>query len=176
MAGSHQRLLLVGLSFGSSTTLRNPERAPAPSGSRLLGSRSHTTRVVPLSSSSLPRDSRMPRSLNSERRRFRLICPKNGAWKSKDPEAPMVIKQKNRLRRYPQQHAVLFLVLAPPRSPRRTSWNPRGTLVEPSWNLTQGRLGPPRSLSGLRPQSLQDLQILDSEPRFFGFLLLSLGE
>ena len=30
-------------------------------------------------------------------------------------------------------------MLAPPRSPRRTSWNPRGTwLVEPSWNLTSG--------------------------------------
>ena len=46
--------------------------------------------------------------------------------------------KKNKLRRYPQQHAVLFLVLAPPRSPRRTSqnlvepwWNPGGTLVEP---------------------------------------------
>ena len=38
------------------------------------------------------------------------------------------------LRRYPQQHAVLLLLLAPPCSPRRTSWNPRGTLVEPSWN------------------------------------------
>ena len=25
---------------------------------------------------------------------------------------------------------MLFLVLAPPRSPRKTSWNPRGTLVE----------------------------------------------
>ena len=38
---------------------------------------------------------------------------------------------KNKLRWYPQQHAALFLVLAPPRSPRRTSWNPGGTLVEP---------------------------------------------
>ena len=86
-----------------------------------------------------------------------------------------------------------------PRSPRRTWWNPGGTLVEPylkplsqnlvepSWNLTsnhprparspcswwklggtlvepswnprgtlpQGRPEPPRSLSGLRPQSFQ---------------------
>ena len=46
-------------------------------------------------------------------------------------------------------------MLAPPRSPRRTSWNPRGTLVEPWWNargtLSQGRPRPPRSLSGLRP-------------------------
>ena len=43
-------------------------------------------------------------------------------------------------------------MLAPPRSPRRTSWNrgllvepswnPGGTLVEPSWNLTSG---PPRT-------------------------------
>ena len=33
-------------------------------------------------------------------------------------------------------------MLAPPRSPRRTSWNFRGTLVEPSWNLTSG---PPRT-------------------------------
>ena len=36
-------------------------------------------------------------------------------------------------------------------------WNPGATLVEPSWNprgtLSQGRSGPPRSLSGLRPQS-----------------------
>ena len=39
-------------------------------------------------------------------------------------------------------HAVRFLVLAPPRSPRRTSWNPGGSLVEPSWNLTSG---PPRT-------------------------------
>ena len=29
-----------------------------------------------------------------------------------------------------------------PRSPRRTSWNVGGTLVEPSWNLTSG---PPRT-------------------------------
>ena len=87
-----------------------------------------------------------------------------------------------------------LLVLAPPRSPRRTwwnpgktlvkpwwnpggtlveprwnpggtqveprwnpggtlvepCWNPGGALVEPSWNLASG---PPRSLSGLRPQS-----------------------
>ena len=72
---------------------------------------------------------------------------------------------------------MLFLVLAPPRSPRRTSWNPRGTLVELSWNpgapwwnpggtlvepwwnpcrtLPQVRPGPPRNLSGLRPQSFQ---------------------
>ena len=59
-------------------------------------------------------------------------------------------------------------MLAPPRSPRRTlwnpvepSWNPRGTLVEPWWNsggtlvelrgtIPQGRPG-----SGLRPQSFQ---------------------
>ena len=64
---------------------------------------------------------------------------------------------KNKLRRYPQQQR--FLVLAPPRSPRRTPWNPRGTLVEPSWNprgtLPQGRPGSPRSLCGLRPQSFQ---------------------
>ena len=36
---------------------------------------------------------------------------------------------------------------------------PRGTLVEPSWNprgtLPQSRPGPPRSLSGLRPQSFR---------------------
>ena len=53
---------------------------------------------------------------------------------------------------------MLFLVLAPPRSPCRTSWNTGGTLVEPWWNpggtLPQGRPGPPRSLSG-RPQSFQ---------------------
>ena len=55
-----------------------------------------------------------------------------------------------------------------PNSPRRTSWNPGGTLVEPWWNpggtlvepwwnprgtLPQGSPGPPRSLSWLRPQS-----------------------
>ena len=38
-------------------------------------------------------------------------------------------------------------------------WNPGGTLVEPWWNprgtLPQGRPGPPRSLSGVRPQSVQ---------------------
>ena len=38
-------------------------------------------------------------------------------------------------------------------------WNPGGTLVEPWWNprgtSPQGRPGPPRSLSGLRPQSFQ---------------------
>ena len=38
-------------------------------------------------------------------------------------------------------------------------WSPDGTLVEPWWNprgtLPQGRPGPPRSLSGLRPQSFQ---------------------
>ena len=38
-------------------------------------------------------------------------------------------------------------------------WNPGGTLVEPWWNprgtLPQGRPGPPRSLSGLRPPSFQ---------------------
>ena len=39
-------------------------------------------------------------------------------------------------------------MLAPPRSPRRTSWNPGGT-------LPQGRPGPPRSLPGLRPQGFQ---------------------
>ena len=38
--------------------------------------------------------------------------------------------------------AVLVLVLAPPRSLRRTSWNPGGSLVEPWWNLTSG---PPRT-------------------------------
>ena len=63
-----------------------------------------------------------------------------------------------------------------PRPPRpcRTWWNPGGTLVEPWWNLGgtlgepwwnpwwnpggtlgQGRPEPPRSLSGLRPQSFQ---------------------
>ena len=39
---------------------------------------------------------------------------------------------------------------------------PRGTLAEPWWNpcgtLPQGRPGPPRSLSGLRPQSFQLLR------------------
>ena len=59
----------------------------------------------------------------------------------------------------PQQHAVLVLVLAPRRSPCRTSWNSRGTVVEPLWNprgtLPQGLPRPPRSLSGLRPQSFQ---------------------
>ena len=79
-------------------------------------------------------------------------------------------QEENKLRCYPQQHAVLFLVLAPP--PRRTSWNPGGTLVEPWWNpggtvvvpwwnpretLPHGRPGPPQSLSGLRPQSFQQL-------------------
>ena len=45
--------------------------------------------------------------------------------------------------------------------PRRTWWNAggTGTLVEPWWNprgtLPQGHPGPPRSLSGLRPQSFQ---------------------
>ena len=63
--------------------------------------------------------------------------------------------------------------------PCRTWWNPGGTLVEPWWNpggtrgtlvephlkpprttpqplqICQGRPGPPRSLSGLRPQSFQ---------------------
>ena len=38
-------------------------------------------------------------------------------------------------------------------------WNPGGTLVQPWCNprgtLPQGRPGPPRSLSGLRPQSFQ---------------------
>ena len=43
---------------------------------------------------------------------------------------------QKKLRGYPQQHAVLFLVLAPPRSPRRTSQNPGGTLVEPIWAET----------------------------------------
>ena len=51
-----------------------------------------------------------------------------------------------------------FSVLTP-RKPRRTWWNPGGTLVEPSWRprgtLPQGRPEPPRSLSGLRPQSFQ---------------------
>ena len=47
-------------------------------------------------------------------------------------------RKKNKLRWYPQQHAVLFLVLE----------NPRGT-------LPQGLPGPPRSLSGLRLQSFQ---------------------
>ena len=65
-------------------------------------------------------------------------------------------------------------MLVPPRSPRRTSWNPAepwwkfgGTLVEPwwnpggtlvvepSWNLTSGPPRTTRSLSGLRPQSFQ---------------------
>ena len=53
---------------------------------------------------------------------------------------------------------MLFLVLAPPQ-PSEPWWNPGGTLVEPSWNprgnLPQGRPGPPRSLSGLTPQSFQ---------------------
>ena len=61
-----------------------------------------------------------------------------------------------KLRRYPQQQAVLFIVLAPPHSPPRTSWNawwnPGGTLVEP---YLRAAPGPPRSLSGLRPQSFQ---------------------
>ena len=47
--------------------------------------------------------------------------------------------------------------------PRGTSWQPAwnscGTPVEPWWDprgtLPQGRPGPPRSLSGLRPQSFQ---------------------
>ena len=38
---------------------------------------------------------------------------------------------------------VFFLVLAPPRSPRRTSWNSRGTLVEPYL-----RAAPPRAYLG----------------------------
>ena len=61
-----------------------------------------------------------------------------------------------------------------PPHPCRTWWNPGGTLVEPWWNpggtlvkpwwnpwwnpggtLAQGRPEPPRSLSGLRPQSFQ---------------------
>ena len=72
---------------------------------------------------------------------------------------PRKKKKKQKIRRYPQQHAMLFVVLAPPRSLRRISWNPRGTLVEPWWNprvtLPQGRPGPPRCLSGLRPRSFQ---------------------
>ena len=46
--------------------------------------------------------------------------------------------------------AVLVLVLAPPRSPRRTSWNPGGTLVEPYL-----RAAPDHPEPGLRPQSFQ---------------------
>ena len=59
---------------------------------------------------------------------------------------------KNKLRRYPQQHAVLFLVLAPPLAePRKTLVK---TLVEPWWNLTPG---PPRTTpqpiwAGLTPK------------------------
>ena len=49
-------------------------------------------------------------------------------------------------------------------------WNPGGTLVEPWWNprgtLPQGRPGPPRSLSGLRPQSFQLLEKTVSKPYF----------
>ena len=44
---------------------------------------------------------------------------------------------KNKLRIYPTACGALSSV-APPRSPRRASWNPRGTLVESSWNLTSG--------------------------------------
>ena len=47
-----------------------------------------------------------------------------------------------------------LLVLAPPRSLRRTLWNFRGTL-NPRGTLPPGRPGPPRSLTGLRPQSFQ---------------------
>ena len=47
-------------------------------------------------------------------------------------------------------------------------WNPGGTLVELWWNrrgtLPQGRPGPPRSLSGLRPQSFQLLGKNTLEP------------
>ena len=53
-------------------------------------------------------------------------------------------KKKKRLRSYPQQHAVLSLVLAPR--------SPRATLVEPSWNLTSGI----RSLSGQSFQLLRE--------------------
>ena len=77
------------------------------------------------------------------------------------------------LRRYPQQHAVLFLVLAPPCSPRRPWWwkvepwwNPGGTLVEPSWNP-----GPPRSLSGLRLHKLSAVGEKDKERSGFRFSL-----
>ena len=72
-------------------------------------------------------------------------------------------------------------MLPPPRSPRRTSWNPRGTLggslVEPWWNprgtLPQGRPRPPRSLSGLRPQSFQLLgEKTSGTPGFEALLML----
>ena len=51
-------------------------------------------------------------------------------------------------------------------------WNPGGTLVEPWWNpwwnpggtLAQGRPEPPRSLSGLRPQSFQLLGKKRADP------------
>ena len=41
-------------------------------------------------------------------------------------------------------------MLAPPRSPRRTSWNPGGTLAEISWNLTSG---PPRTPKPIRAET-----------------------
>ena len=51
--------------------------------------------------------------------------------------------------------------------PGRTSWN----LVEPSWNpdgtLPQGCPGPPRSLSGLRPQSFQLLGKYSNQKRTY---------
>ena len=64
-----------------------------------------------------------------------------------------------------------FLVLAPPCSPCRTSWNPGGTLVEPWWNprgtLVEAylRAAPPRSLSRLRSHSFQ---LVGENTKFWG--------
>ena len=53
--------------------------------------------------------------------------------------------------------ALFLLVLAPPRSPRRASWDPGGALVEPSWNLTSG---PPRTTPEPIWAETQSLQLL----------------
>ena len=54
-------------------------------------------------------------------------------------------------------------------------WSPGGTLADPRGTLPQGRPGPPRSLSGLRPQSFQLLgkKSFSSSDRF---LLKPTGE
>ena len=71
--------------------------------------------------------------------RFGPSGRRNGKTRKKNPQGTAGKKKKAQVISPTACGALLVLA---PRISRKTSWNPRGTLVEPSWNLTSG---PPRT-------------------------------
>ena len=100
---------------------------------------------------------------------------KEPCWK---PGATLVEPSWNLPQTTPDHPAALEEIGGTQTALAQTFWNASATLVEPWWNsrgtLPQGRPGPPRSLSGLRPQSFQLLGEKKKKTPGLGLVLVHL--